>query len=161
MAMSSYELKGGSLRMVRYSGRTNLYFSFYIYDRKAKVAAYCYYATDLPVDVEKLMAEDERHKVFRHQIGVGGHASIFDKAKPIDLKSLDHAKCSLYLVKTQDSAERGTAIIDLVKGGVRLLFPILTDFSISYPTTTHGYLMDVRIATTSRPQFPKEYVGEI
>jgi len=63
------QLKGGSLLMVKYSGLTNTQMSFYVYDIKSKVVAYCWYASK--IDDAKFEAANLQGKILRHQAGVG------------------------------------------------------------------------------------------
>src|SRR6516164_8580652 len=135
MAISNYEIKGGTLSIVEYSGKATVSFSFYIYDRKAKIAAYCMYGSDVSGDT--VTSATVRGEVKEHTAGAGSRPEIIDRAKPIDLKKLHYATCSLYLVKTKESALGGLAILNLDKGDVRILFPIIGNFDRTLPATTH------------------------
>jgi hypothetical protein len=79
MPMSSYEIKGGTLSITKYPGKAALAFSFYIYDRKAKIAAYCTYGSDVPIDtVEAALIRGEVHT---HSAGAGSRHEIIERAK--------------------------------------------------------------------------------
>jgi len=149
-----YQLKGGSLLMVKYSGLTSTYFSFYIYDLKSNVAAYCWYSST--IDSAKFEVANLHGKIVRHQAGVGNQVAPFIRQKPLDFKHIKGTVCSLSLTG-KGSSDRGSADLLMNKApAIHLVFPIVADFNYG-PAQSNGSIYEVEIAKTSAPEFPSKF----
>jgi hypothetical protein len=146
-----YQIKGGSLLMVKYSGVTDTNFSFYIFDPKSKAAAYCWYGSK--PDSKKFAEADLQGKIIRHQAGLGTQIMPLLLQKPLDFKHIQGTVCSLSL-SGKGRSDPGSADLLMNKApAIHLVFPILADFQYG-PAQSNGWIGEVKTAQTSVPELP-------
>jgi hypothetical protein len=150
-----YQYKGGSLMIISYSGLNDTQFSFYVYDPHARVAAYCWYSSD--VDAKKLEEANLQSKIVRHQIGFGTQIVPLGLQKPLDLHHLEGTVCSLSL--NGSGTAPGTADLLINKApAIHLIFPVTADFSYrSQAKKSEGKIGLVKVVKTSTPELPAAY----
>ena len=152
-----YQLKGGSLMVIKYSNVTDIQFSFYIYDQDSKSAAYCWYASDI-ADEHEFDEAELNTTLFRHQAGLGNQIGSVLLEKPLNFKQLESTKCSFTLTG-HGSSNKGVATLFREKAPlIHLSFPILADFDLTDKRAkSSGQITRVKIEKTSVPTLPAHY----
>jgi hypothetical protein len=149
-----YQIRGGSLRVAIFqpNNQKRVSFSFYVFDQKSKIVAYCWFTAD----GSDQLAESDRNSI--RQVGVGGRPGQASLTKPLDLVHLEKTKWTLTIAKNPDDANAGTATLLLDKDAVMLEFPIVASFEL--PLKSHGIVFFTKTEKTSTPKFPKEFTGD-
>jgi hypothetical protein len=158
-----YEIKAGQLLVdVAANVYVGIALSFYIWDKKTKIAAYCFYHSDWS---DKQWQRNEKAgrentgEVRRIGLGRANSEKTITLAAQIDMKWLAAgASGKLIIVADSDSSSKMTATVTLDKWHVQLRFPILATVSGDL-LKTRGHISGTT-DKTSHPKLPTRFIKD-